>query len=112
MIDKELLSLVLEDKDIKEIDNNIKNNELSYLSHNYSYSEWKYINLDTLGRLCKEWCYDNGYRLQCEYDYPIQSVIVFERHTNKETIEEWAGDTELEAIIKATEWVAKEKGLL
>jgi len=114
MISKELLSLVLgyEIADVKDvIDNTLYFNNVNH---------GDYINLDTLGRLCKEFIY-----LQPLYDdktYQVATLLrsdgmyrcvigsVLGRDLQNRT--SFDGETELEAIIKATEWIAYEKGLL
>ena len=69
---------------------------------------WTDLNLDTFGRLCKEWCWDKGYALESY----LGCCKVIELPTNK-TLKVFAANIEeLPQIIKATEWVAKEKGLL
>lgn len=66
--------------------------------------------VEMLGRLCKEWCLKQGYELSSRLDLITKATSILwlgfvECLTSN-------GDTELEVIIKATHWVAKEKGLL
>ena len=111
IISKELLSLVL-GIEITRIDYKIKGNELEVLQKFYSHSDWVAINLDTLGRLYKEWCWEQGYyialkrrNVDCYKAYPC----VINRDASSV---EFVGITELEAIIKATEWVAKDNDMI
>jgi len=109
MISEELLSLVLGEK-IQHVICHRKDNHIVTSGNN---EKLNLINLDTLGRLYKEWCGKQGYVLFSDCygtldiylhgaTYPIDKKI---------TSKLW-DITELKAIIKATEWVAKEKGLL
>jgi len=120
MISKELLSLVLGIEtpkriSIDECNVNIHNGTSKFISSS--------INLDTLGRLCKEWCINQD----C---YSVSTFV----HTKGKAKVKWTeqryadkfnqvhnldfespyfyGNTEPEAIILVTEWVAKAKGLL
>jgi len=115
MINTKLLSLVL------EVNGEI-NDKLTYIDDNVLYyhtyanivigTRDYEINLDTLGRLCKEWCFFQGYYLISGYDFENEIMTCFVNVKDELTTEEFEDKTELEAIIKATEWVAKEKGLL
>lgn len=73
--------------------------------------------LDTLTRLMKEWCYDNGYTIETRFNYPLQGVVIYPIGSDDE-IDSYIddgfgiGETELETVTKATHWVAKQKGLL
>ena len=71
------------------------------------------INLDTLTRLMKEWCWSSGNE--------IMSGKINHSGTYLATVQDlnplvpkrpFVNTTEFEAVLKATEWVAKEKGLL
>ena len=69
--------------------------------------------LSELGRLCKEWCFNYYYVGSVmigttSYRFDLTEKT---RHDCPD-INNFYGNTELEAIIKATEWVAKKKGLL
>lgn len=108
----ELLSLVLE-YPVIEISDCVEDNELTYkLEEGIKYFQWQSINLDTLGRLHKEWCIKNNYILKSfissEKGFCIIETLIGEDKIIDVKIE----DTELEAIIKATKWIANEKGLL
>jgi len=73
------------------------------------------LNLDTLTRLCKEWCHKKGYDLfsgrEQGFDYYLCLIYNTYGSSWNDTIKSEKADTELEAVIKATEWVAKEKGI-
>ena len=115
----ELLGLVLGEKvyykDLAMVKVHIGNNELFYSKKDYKWTGHS-INLDTLTRLCKEWCYN------CKDD--SVSIVIYHDHLGKynaqvdftiatELGEQWfSGDTELEAVIEATHWVDKKKGLI
>jgi len=110
MIKVELLNLVLK-KEIIEIrhilDNTIHFKYMAEDKKKYVGSE----NLDTLGRLCKEWCFKQDCLLLSS-KYDINDWVCYVDYDCEDTNKAYRGKTELEAIIKATEWVAKEKGLL
>jgi len=118
MIKKELLSLVL------GVELEPKRNEVNPIpigkecGHNVVFY-WekgetnfhngaKAVCVDTLGRLCKEWCLKQRYYLQSH----IQSSGGDCKCTGIDTVRDFRENSELEAILKATEWVANEKGLL
>ena len=107
-ISKKLVTLVLGEDDYriskmdKERDINISGNTV-YIPTTYGSSE---INLDTFARLCKEWCLEQDEELMSGMRFGSWTCIDG-NDMNTET-----SDTEVEAIIKATEWVAKEKGLI
>lgn len=108
IISIELLSLVLE-IEIRSFTYTTIPNEMHYIQKGKVHQVR--LNLDTLGRLCKEWLYKNDIHLSIERTIPldIQNTTWFielERNYGFHDI------SELEAIIKVTEWVAKEKGLL
>jgi len=124
MIDKELLSLVLEEnvqKIYTEINDGKYGKSIQFstgikgnLGGIYADS---HINLDTLGRLCKEWCRDNHYIVvsalinnECGARAKVKYSFIGDAFLDIES-EYFYANTESEAIIKATEWVAKEKGL-
>ena len=125
MIDKNLLSLVLNEEVIHIFD--IDNNEFKYNINPNDCT--RTINLDTLGRLCKEWCRkESGVEIfvfmlepkeKCfniqglKYDnFEVRVLREKERHLGEYLFSWWNMKSELEAIIQATEWVAKEKGLI
>ena len=120
MISKELLSLVLckEVCGIFEEDDWLEDNEMIYNNYVGGVEDCNmvdgYINLDTLGRLCKEYC--NQLPLK---RYQIYSGITAfggsaELYSGaiKQVAENFEASTELGAIIKATNWIANERGLL
>lgn len=106
IINKELLSLVVAEK---VTNHGVENNELWYtIPKVFGH---KILNLDTLGRLCKEWCTTKECALFSGWDYENGHYnALIARHETNDIVDNY-GDTELEAIIKATEWVAKEKGI-
>jgi len=106
-IKKKLLSLVMGD-DVVKIESDVIRNGL--VVHFELAKE--HLNLDTLGRLCKEWCWKN-------YFITIRSGIAenggWSNLANDNSVSFVSMDiplTEFEAIIKATEWVANKKGLM
>ncbi len=107
MISKELLSLVLDEEvTATSFSYTAEENQMTYTIKNekHSYNE---LNLDTLGRLMKEWCSAQDYLLWSS----VKNIGVEKFHTFEKKVFQ-VERTELEAIIKATEWVAREKGLL
>jgi len=111
MITKETLGLVL-GKEVTQIMGTHLDGQLYYEFESNKYP----LNLDTLGRLCKEWCFKQGYSqyikirkdLMNLYEEDHFFVVQFGIGSDKNAIQ-FTGKTELEAIIKATQWVAKEK---
>lgn len=112
LITKELLSIVL-DIPIGAI-TELKpytENDIVYTTYTLPTIKYKILNLDTLGRLCKEWLYSK------DIHFSYQTIQEREESPHNHFVElqkkyGFHGITELEAIIKATEWVAREKGLL
>ena len=98
MISKELLSLVLGYEVLKI--NYSQDNELGYVRQGNPFCT---LNLDTLGRRCKEWCATHGYN--------VSSNLVASMLTSKGTRRIFDGE-ELETILEATNYVAKKKGQL
>ena len=119
MISKELLSLVL-DEDLQVlaelnnasliIETDKDNNKLEvYLKFSFDETEdslLKEINLDTLGRLCKEWCLEQGFIMNVQTSDINCMIYIGATDTDIQA------KTEIEAIVEATEYIAKEKGLL
>lgn len=72
------------------------------------------IPLDTLGREMKEWCWDNGYSImvdmisRTDFSISMENLKTGDNCYNKDTY----NCTELEAIIRATHWVAKKIGAI
>jgi len=106
MISKELLSLVL-GMQVKDVDVTYDHPNHVVFNHKNYKGKQRYTNaknLECLGRLCKEWVDKNtptfirSHRDITGYaNVPLDFEVKYFR-----------ADTELEAIIKATEWVAKE----
>jgi len=112
MISEELLSLVLGYRVLK-IDN-IEANEMTYTVKDYFDIDGQLdLNLDTLGRLCKEWISNQSYMI---WTYEHEDTVAINLRDNESkkvySSPSMSVFTELEAIIKATEFVALEKGLL
>ena len=108
IISKELLSLVL-GEEIIEIDGVNENLIGFYFA---STANMQLHNLDTLGRLCKEWVYK-------EFKITIQSAVsgtggfaFSPTYLSYPGLDTETVFTEVEAIIDVTEHIAKEKGLL
>jgi len=104
----ELLELITKDY-VQTLE--IVDNEVHYSVHGVA--GYKAINIDTLTRLMKEWCFDKGYSLETRFNYPLQQVSM----TNNGGLARYSSPamsilTELEAVLKATHWLAKEKGLI
>jgi len=106
MIDRELLGEVLSIK-VHSIEPIIIN-EISFttvsqhLNRDLTKPRYITVNLDTLGRLCKEWARSKGVTIfetsfDDENNYKIRLALGW--HTYETSTE-----TELEAIIKACEW--------
>jgi hypothetical protein len=116
VISEKLLSLVL-GKDVKAIDTEetdfrVKRNEIEILYHDSEdVAHEAPLNLDTLTRLCKEWCIKEGYFTNVTLGSQRCVIEVIPIHEVDMVFNEW-DNSEQEAVIKATEWVAKEKGLI
>ena len=115
MISKELLSLVLDEEftrpsEIKKVGNNLMWYEMT-IQNTPRYK--RDVNLDTLGRLCKEWIYKNtayevtAYKLQDTNEY--RCVVGLNLLSKYKDVVGFYADTELEAIIKATERIMENK---
>jgi len=102
---KELLSLVIDTK----IGNcHIDNNEIVYYEGNEdSPKDYIRINLDTLGRLCKEYCYKLGY----EVDTNITGWYRISKNTDNifNVVKDGEQMSELAAIIHSTKWIVNQK---
>ncbi len=112
MISKELLSLV-SGMEVLSVNKQSHVNRLHYTTLHKTVDTLKshYINLDTLGRLCKEWCW--GDCKEAINSMPTKDGWFATSTTYYEmSLDGFEANTELEAIIKATDWVAKEKGLI
>lgn len=122
----ELLSLILHSSlpkrgKVVKIQTNIIMNHAIEPSIKYALENSEFhpmLNLDTLGRLMKEWC---GKTMKCGIDANIgrlkngklnYSCSLYLDTTGCATEYFPSDSSQLEAIIKAAYWVAKEKGLL
>ena len=106
----ELLSLVLD----REIDS-VKIVELFPNQIVYEvYEHATLLNIDTLTRLMKEWCYESKYSVMTymnvnrTWSANIRNYIYCEDWNCVEN----DSNTEFEAVLKATAWTAKERGLV
>jgi|LGOV01.1.fsa_nt_gb hypothetical protein len=107
LISKELLSEILKIK-VVELDtfsNDLHFNYFLILDHFTKRND--ILNLDTLGIFCKEWCKAKKWSISSGWDIfskreniYIATVQNIDFKTNS-----FEASTELEAIIKATEWV-------
>lgn len=102
-----------------------KNRQLSiignilYIPKTYGSTEF---NIDTLTRLLKEWCFMQGYKVSSYQEDMSENRIAYQVSLNYGYINESQlgsdfdtklfYDTEFEAVLRATEWVVKEKGLI
>jgi len=107
MISKELMGLVSPHGENEILRMNIEGNRLEIL---YEIGGWGSINLDTLGRMCKEWCLTKGYPLNSgprlngtfmtKVDSDLHSVTLYNNYV---------GSTEVAAIINASKWVMEQR---
>jgi len=120
MISKELLSLIVGYKvtyiEIKPKISNKQRIFYCFLDEDDIECE-EFFCIEMLGRLCKEWCDKKGYSLSstCTGRVLVSRYWYNKRKrgvSKKQDKELFKADTEVEAIIKATEWVAREKGLI
>jgi len=118
MISKELLSLVL-DKKVQSFDPNIVFDENDIRGHSYlmvvledetdQYGISVAYVTDHVGRLCKEWCIKQKYAVTSGITLSVIADTRYECVVTQNKIHrEYSPYSELEAIIKATEWVAKD----
>lgn len=110
MINKELLSEVLK-VDIRKINNSTLDGNLYYYK---TFVKCKSkINIYELAHKCKEWAYKCGYII--DSGYHKHHINCFKAHfygwvnENIDTETELVATTEMEAIIKACEWILKQK---
>ena len=107
----ELLGLVLDDVLVGAITEMkpYAENDIVYTTYELPTIKYKILNIDTLTRLIKEWCWKHKYYLESgsmEMGYcSVYEHIDTQRFLSK-------SKTEFEAVLKATHWVAKEKGLI
>ena len=104
----ELLSLVLGVHDVKEIDKVPFTDELTYVE---DCEDLRVINIDTLTRLMKEFCFSNKCLIKSIKEINNEWKIELE-NTRELDYEYFRADSEFEAVLKATDWVIKEKGLI
>jgi len=104
-VSKELLGLVL-DREVVEICEDTSFNTLNYWIKDSACE----INLDTLTRLMKEWCFTKGYEDSSSLDKVTKATAIAWFDFRECVVGD--GDNEHEAVTKVTLWVAKEEGLL
>ena len=112
-ITNELLGLVLNKEVFNIVPDKHEENIVAYLLSD----GWAFTNSDTVTRLMKEWCYDQGYAIETRYNYPMQAVVIYPNGSDNEIKNGiydgfGIGETEVEVVAKATDWVAKHKGLI
>jgi hypothetical protein len=110
----ELLGLVLDDNSIENMEICESSNELHYDTYkptndldkrlNIGNIYNKRINLDTLTRLCKEWCLVQDFVLVPRSRHKLKGYDCDIYTKDDHSIDGFESDTELEAVIKATEW--------
>lgn len=104
----ELLSLVLEE----EVSQVMGISGIA-LRFSYKYLGYAEVNIDTLTRLMKEWMDKQGYTNFSGRERGVQRLYCCEVETS---LSNWlyfhSEHTEFEAVLKATQWVAKTKGLI
>ncbi len=87
----------------------IIDNEVRYGTDDYRHSYFK-MNLDTFSKLCKEWAYDEGFRLQTQkYKDMNYQCIVDEINIKFHSAK--YGYTEPDATIQATQWILNTKDI-
>lgn len=110
----ELLGLVLGIKlDTVDITSAYANVEIGivYTRQEENYKLKDVINIDTLTRLMKEWCYRKQIPLLSGKRNSYNSWCCFIDDISYK-IDTQYGNTEFEAVLKATHWVATEKDLI
>lgn len=107
----ELLSLVLGEQIIK-----VQNISHGCLNYTICFDDEQLEldkNIDTLTRLMKEWCSNKTgyylYTVKTSYDWWAYVTAPDNVSLRLTTV---TADSEFEAVLKATHWVATEKGLL
>ena len=110
-ISKELLSEVLKLEVVKHSLFNKSNNSfnITYMQSEDSLkSSWMPINIYEFAFKCKEWAFKNKYKIQSQ----INASNKGHSHITKKNDDCWAKgffeNTEIEAIIKACEYILKE----
>ena len=107
IISKELLGLVLgEDFEILSITEHFVR-----IRHLEAYTSVKWCGYK-VAQECKEWLLKYEYTLAINHHLDCTAVTIIDNGKGIYSTPPMTAYTELEAVIKATEWVAKEKGLL
>lgn len=92
---------------------NLKNNEIEYST--FRSGAKLSLNLDTMTKLMKEWCWDQNFSIETRFNYPLQRVIIYPQYFDDEIkIDDsfGIGETEFEVVLKATKWIAINNKLL
>ena len=92
---------------------NIKDNYILFVDEGESQFE---VNLDTFARLCKEWALNRGYTIEShtnrsfisKYNCEYFSVAKIFKETNSMRVNTIDENTEIEAIIKACNWILED----
>jgi len=71
-----------------------------------------HINLDTLTRLMKEWMKNEECMLSIYYHMDTVAITIHINGARVYSSNSITNYTEFKAVLKATSWIAKEKGLL
>ncbi len=117
----ELLGLVLDEEvQFGLLGGKIKNNNLSLqLKDTKEVNVYKQLNIDTLTRLMKEWCLKEQNNCVASIsstlgilDSTAMCNIYSSKYALGKETKAFYGDTEFEAVLKTTAWVAKEKKLI
>lgn len=111
LISSKLLGLVLKEdvKDVYKIGSNpnLTDNELPYSIHGHG--DLQVINIDTLNRKCKEWLMKFcSMSSSFKTDNPGAWYITVSLEFEEKSKFIFGPDNEIEAVIKAVEWVVKE----
>ena len=116
MISKELLSEVLNKNvdqliiDSKVIENNLSaSRSTADIAYRINY-DWFYINIHELAHKCKEWAIVNSeYTAFCtqfeKYQFNCHLYKYISIYADKSNTYTFSGDTEPEAIFKATQYI-------
>jgi len=118
MISNSLLSEILEVRvkaiDTVESDRTVKENMVAYLAHDNNDVPYEdSINLYELAFLCKEWVYKNSWKEIASYqlqdaNQEYRVIVGTDLKFSAKDKQGFYADTEVKAIIKATEWVYKQ----
>ena len=102
-----LLGLVVDEKFCR-IDH-VHNNQVCAV---YAQAGVYYCQLDTLTKKMKEWCLKQKYQIESAINTNGGYAHIYDSETAFNVKSIMTVKSEFEAVLKATEWAAKEKGLL